>query len=285
MIHKIAYFNSKFLPIDQISVSPFDRGFLFGDSVYEVIRYYNGEFFMLEEHISRMRYSLNQLKINFFDLDGVKKNMDILIEKNNLQKSDVIIYIQISRGVYERMLAFPPADIKPTEFMFARDVIIDYESVNNGLVAYTFEDIRWGRCDIKTTALIANVLAQQNAVSKGGKMGLFTLNGIITEGTHTSFFGVYNGEVYTHPRNSDILPGITRTVVYKLCEKSGIKVVESAIKLSDIEIMDEFFVSGTTPEITPVVKINDFIIKNGTPGPVTRLLQKSFKTLINPQQF
>lgn len=281
MVHNIAYFDSEFLPIDKISVSPFDRGFLFGDSVYEVIRYYNGVYFMLEEHLLRLSYSLNQLKINFSDLDGLKKNMSILIEMNNLQKSDVTIYIQISRGVYERMLSFPPSDVKPTEFMFVRDVVIDYESVDNGLTAYTYEDIRWGRCDIKTTALIANVLAQQNAISKGGKMGIFTLNGIITEGTHTSFFGVLKGEVYTHPRNSDILPGITRSVVYKLCKKSGIKVVESAIKLSDIEIMDEFFVSGTTPEITPVVKINDIVIKDGTPGPITRLLQKSFRSVIN----
>ncbi|MFH2144301.1 MAG: aminotransferase class IV [Bacteroidota bacterium] len=280
-IHKTAFLNNNFAPIDQITISPFDRGFMFGDAVYEVIRCYYGNFFMLNEHINRLSYSLSQLKIRFFDFDMLKKNLQSIIELNHLENSDVTVYVQITRGVYERMLNFPPDDVLPTIFMYAKDVVNDKDVLVNGINTYTFPDIRWSRCDIKSTILLANVMTQQNALEKGGKMGIFIRNGQITEGTHTSVFAVKNSCILTHPAGNNILPSITRSVVLKLCNIININVIESAVKIDEIQNLDELFVAGTTPEITPVVYVDDICIGTGKPGKITLQLHKAFKDLIN----
>jgi len=280
MEDRIAYFNGRFMSIDKIRISPNDRGFLFADGVYEVIRSYKGKLFMYNEHIDRLKYSLSELKINFHNTASLKGIILELLRRNKLENVDATTYIQITRGEYERMLKFPPADVPPTVYIVPKPIQLDEQTIIKGIKAVSVEDVRWGRCDIKTVALLPNALAHQQAIEQGADIGLFTKDGNITEGTHVSVFGVKNGSLITYPAGKHILPSITRKVVKQLCEELNLELIEKAISLDSISDIDELFVVGTTPEITPVISVNDIIIANGKPGNITLMLQKAFNRFV-----
>ena len=271
----IVYYNGDFIAKSEVSISPDDRGFLFADGVYEVFRSYFGKFFYFDLHIKRLSYSLNELSIPFSNVSEIENISKKLLNLNNLENKDAIIYIQITRGVAHRTHHFPDKTI-PTIYICVKEIDYPLKYLKNGINVITVPDNRWGRCDIKTISLLPNVLANQKAYENNAQEAIFVKDGLITEGTHTGIFGVKNGEVITHPKTKHILPSITREIITILCRNKNIPLKERPIFEEKLTDYDEIFVVGTSTEITPVVKVNNKVIANGEPGKVTQLLQKAF---------
>lgn len=275
----IAYYNGDFLPVEKIFISPFDRGFLFSDGVYEAIRTYNRKLFFFQKHIERLNFSLEQTGINFFELNKLEEIIYTCAEKNNITK-DFSSYIQITRGISFPRTHHYHTQIRPNVFVYTTELKNREREVNEGVSIILERDVRWNRCDIKSISLLPNVMANQNAFLKGCYEAVFYRDSFITEGSHTNFFAVKDGRVITAPLSNFILNGITRNIVFKICEENNIPLEEEYILLTDIFGYDEFFLTGTTTEITPVVKIDGVIIGDGNPGKITRKIQKLFYDLV-----
>jgi len=274
------YLNGQFIPRDKAMISPDDRGFLLGDSIYEVIRWYGGYFFDLVGHAARLRRSLRETRIAWEDDSKFEEIAEELIQRNELGTECAIVYFQVTRGVAPRTHAFPDPPVKPTVYGFARRQSINTLVAEKGVAIWLTPDPRWNRCDIKTTALIANILPYQEAHDKGFAEVCFVRNGFVTEGAHSNIFFVRDETLYTHPENNGILSGITRKNVISVAGTNGIAVVEEAVAADMIPYMNEAFISNTTGEIVPVTRITDQQIGDGTPGPVTRRLQTLLRELI-----
>lgn len=273
----IVYFNKQYLPKTEVHISPDDRGFLFADGIYDVVRFYNGKLFHWTEHLKRIEYSLQQLKIQYNSLQYLENIGLELFKKNAFTiEQDVVLYIHITRGVYKRFHGFPPEQIEPTIYLTAYPVSPNYTGMKEGVKVITTDDIRWQRCDIKSIALLANLMGKQQAIEQQAYDAVFIKNDVITEGTHTSLFGIKDGKLITHPLGTGILPGITRGVITELCKEINISLEEREISLDELYMMDEIFLSGTTTEIMPVVQVNNQIIKDGKPGYLTQKLQASY---------
>lgn len=275
----IAYYNGNYLPVEKISISPFDRGFLFSDGVYEALRTYNRKLFMLKNHLDRLKYSLEQTNINFIEFDKLEKIIFACAEKNNFTH-DFSTYIQITRGISFPRTHHYNNQIKPNLLIYTTELKKREHELNNGVSIILERDLRWNRCDIKSISLLPNVMANQNAFIKGCYEAVFYRDNFITEGSHTNFFAVKNGKVITAPLSNFILNGVTRNIVFRLCNENNIPVEEEYILLAEIFNYDEFFLTGTTTEITPVVKIDNNIIGNGSPGLLTKKIQKLFYNFV-----
>ena len=270
------------MPKREARISPDDRGFYFADGVYEVMRTYQGKIFRLEEHLKRFRNSLAAVEIQLPGLAKLGSICEELLKRNRLEGKDVFFYIQATRGVWQRNLLFPPAEVLPTLYVSVTPIVPAVKEREQGIKVITVEDIRWQRCDIKAIGLLASVLARNRARAVGADEALFVRNGVLTEGTHTNLFMVKNGVVLTHPLNNHILPGVTRTVVLELCMRVGIEVEERFVQETELVEMDEVFVTSTTWEVVPVVMVNGQAVGNGGPGIITRRLQQAFKEFIYP---
>jgi D-alanine transaminase len=271
----MVYLNGQFLPRSEAKISADDRGFHFADGVYEVIKYYSGEPFRMEEHLKRLRYSLGEIAIGFGNISNLAGIFKELLRLNHLEGVDSGVYLQISRGVHQRAHHFP-AISQPTVYAFAFPFPSFTGNLLNGVQVITAEDIRWLRCDIKTVCLLPNSMLYNRAVEAGAAECVLIRNGKVTEATHSSVAGIRDGKLYTHPLTNMILSGITRAVLLELCANCGIPVIEEAIPADELCLFDELIVCGTGNEITPVVMVDANPIGDGNPGPVTRLLQEKF---------
>jgi len=267
------FLNGRFLPEDQAMISPNDRGFLFGDSVYEVTRWYGGYFFDLPGHADRFRRSLNETRISWKEESRIEEISHELIERNGLGTECAIVYLQVTRGVALRNHAFPDPPVEPTVYGFARRQSINTLACERGVGIWLTPDPRWNRCDIKTTALIANILPYQEAHDRGYMEVCFVRNGLVTEGAHSNIFFVREEALHTHPSSNEILSGITRKNIITLAKKNGLTVIEEAVAADMIPYMNEVFITNTTGEVMPVIRVSDQVIGDGTAGPVTRRLQ------------
>jgi D-alanine transaminase len=267
------FLNGRFLPEDQAMISPNDRGFLFGDSVYEVTRWYGGYFFDLPGHAERFRRSLNETRISWKEESRIEEISLELIERNGLGTECAIVYLQATRGVAPRNHAFPDPPVEPTVYGFARRQSINTLACERGVGIWLTPDPRWNRCDIKTTALIANILPFQEAHHRGYMEVCFVRNGLVTEGAHSNIFFVREEALHTHPSSNEILSGITRKNIITLAKKNGLTVIEEAVAADMIPYMNEAFITNTTGEVMPVIRVSDQVIGDGTAGPVTRRLQ------------
>lgn len=268
-----------YLPKNQVAISPNDRGFMFADGVYEVIRTYRGRFFCLTEHLNRLKRSLEAIKIDTPFLSKIETVLKELLKLNHLENKDATIYLQITRGVWPRYHFFPPKSVIPTLYIEAKHFVP--EKRKSGVAAITLSDFRWTRCDIKSIALLPNVLARQEAIENGAQEAIFIRDGVITEGTHTNVFGVKDRVVMTHPKTNHILAGITRDIVIHLCAKLNIPFCETCLPESKLFELEELFLAGTTVEIMPVVKVNNKLIGKGRPGKITKTLQKAFRAYVS----
>jgi D-alanine transaminase len=275
------YFNGSFIPREQITISPDDRGFLFGDGIYEVVRWYDGAFFDMEGHHNRLKRSLRELRINWSRADLFPSIALDLIKQNNLEKLPAMVYFQVTRGASERMHSFPPSDVKPTVYAYAWSFTPDTASKESGIKVMLKEDIRWSRCDIKSIALLANTLSFQEAAVNGLKECIFVRNGSITEGTRSNVFFVIDGTLFTHPESNFILSGITRKNVLRIAQEAGIKIREEALPENRIRFAQESFITNTSAEVTPVIDIGGNSIGGGVPGPVTKLIGSKFNDAIS----
>ncbi len=243
-----------------------------------MIRSYDGKLFRSELHFKRLARSLEEIRIMDVNIEKLKDAAEKLINDNHLEKGDAKVYIQITRGSAPRNHSFPEG-ILPTVYASASPFEPSLKKWKEGIKAILVPDIRWARCDIKTTGLLPNILANQRAKDNGAYEAIFVRNGVITEGSLTNFCAVFNGELTTHPESNYILSGITRSVVLELCRELAIPVREFPIFEKDLYKADECMVIGTTAEVMPVVQINNRIVGNGKPGAVTLRLQKAFQEI------
>ena len=272
---EIVFLNGEFIPREEARISPDDRGFIFADGVYEVIKYYQGIPFCFEGHIERLKYSLSQVSMPYVAIDKLKAIMQQLIEANQLAGKEAGVYLQITRGAAPRTHYFTE-DAKPTLYMFAFPFQANAKQIKQGINVLVEKDIRWQRCDIKSVSLLPNIMLYNKAhIKKAGEV-ILTREGWVTEATHSSVLGVMNGAVYTHPLNNHVLPGITRKVALGICRENHIDVVEEAMSEDMLGQVDELMIVGTGSEITPVVSIQGKPIKDGKPGEITKFLQKEF---------
>jgi D-alanine transaminase len=268
------YLNGEIKMGNEIMISPFDRGFQFSDGIYETLRWDGGKLFKLDAHLKRLERSLQEVRINFNGFNDLEKIISRLVWQNNFAESPLLVYLQITRGsFYPRQHFFPPKDVQPTVFISVTPIGRNLKALKEGVKVILEKDIRWTRCDIKSISLLPNILARQKAVEKNAAEAIFVRDGNITEGTHTNFFGVRGGKVYTAPLSGFILPGVTREVVLGICNQKNIPVVEEPIFENEIQSYDEFMVTGTISEVTPVVQIDEMKVGNGKPGKITKEIQ------------
>ena len=275
----LANLNGQQMPLAEVKIPALDRGFLFGDAVYEVLRVYQGRPWLADEHFERLARSLQAIRIQGVDVVRLRRRMLETITAGRFQEATV--YIQITRGAAARSHSFP-AQATPLELLYVQEFDDPYRSARlTGGAVSTQPDSRWDRCDIKSTNLLANVLAMQAAKEHDCVEALFCLpDGALTEGTHTSFFGVLEGAVLTAPNSNAILPGITRGLLLKLAASAKIPVREQVLKQSDLGSVSELFLTGTTSEILPIIRVDDQTIGNGKPGPITRRLQDAYQQAV-----
>lgn len=276
----IGYLNTRFMPLEDLCVSPEDRGYQFGDGVYELIRVYGGVPFCYQEHLARLEQSAREIRIPF---TVEKKEWEGRLLKG-IQRSrydNAKIYIQVTRGIAPREHQFPKL-ISPTILMTVREMVDLNEDVHSmGVAAITLEDIRWARCDIKSLNLLPNILAKQKAKESGAYEAIFLRDGSVTEGSSSNVMLVKRGQILTPSANSHILSGVTRNVVLKLGKNQGLEVYERDVKAYELEEADELFLVSTTIEVIPVTTLNGKPIKSGLPGPITNLIRSRFTEFVH----
>ena len=277
------YLNGSFVDHNEAKVSVADRGFIFGDGIYEVTRVVHGSLFREKEHLIRMDQGLKSLKI---DLDNsVRKAIPEisreLLEKNDLLDGEAAIYLQITRGTaWPRTHTFPNPAVKPSIYLSASEFSPHTELHKTGVDVITLADVRWTRCNIKTVQLLPNTLARQQAIERGVNSALMIRDGVITESPNANIFGVKDGALYTYPESNYILSGITRGAVLEIAEKLDIPVHYNPIREEELFELDELFFSGTTTDIQPVTIIDGKNLGTGKPGPVVKSIQDEYKKLL-----
>lgn len=271
--------DGKFVTKDEMQLSIDDRGYSFGDGVYEVIKVYDGQLYTALEHLERLEQSALKIRMPLpYTVEQLAAISEQLVEKNQLDVGH--IYLQVTRGAAPRAHQFPGDDVTPVVTAYAVQNPRPIDQIESGAAMKSVEDIRWLRCDIKSLNLLGNVLAKQEAHDAGCAEALLVRDGIVREGSSSNVFGIRNGILYTHPANHFILNGITRRVVIQLANELGIQVEETEFTLEEALQMDEFFFTSTNAEITPAVAIDGQSIGEGVPGPITKRLQQAFEEQI-----
>jgi D-alanine transaminase len=231
----------------------------------------------MEGHVTRLRRSLAETRIIWNEIDTFPDVAGELIARNSLNDGCSLIYLQVTRGAAPRNHAFPDPPVPPTVYAFVRRQSLDTLTWERGISIEPVTDPRWNRCDIKSTALLANVMAYQNAHDNGFAEVCFIRNGFVTEGAHSNIFFVRNEILYTHPESDTILSGITRKNVILLAADNNIQLVEEAVSADMISYMHEAFLTNTSGEVVPVLKIGDIVIGEGVPGKLTKKVQRLFR--------
>lgn len=277
---EIAFVNGGFVPLEQAYVHVEDRGHQFGDGVYEVVYAFNGVPFGLKEHVDRFFNSMELIRIKSpYSKEEITALVNEALKKSGFAHAQ--IYFHMTRGTSKRSHPFPEAGIPANFLITVRGATeLPREIKDKGVAVYLTEDIRWGRCNIKSLNLLPNVLAKQEALDRGAFEAVLCKEGYITEGAVSNAFIVSNGEVRTAPADHKILPGITRQHVIALCRELGIEVLEVPFTPEELYAADEAFLTGSGIEVLPVVKVNDSLIGEGKVGPITQRLQQEYKKLI-----
>ncbi len=281
---ELGFFDGEFISLNERRVELEDRGYQFGDGIYEATHIYNGKCFALERHLARCRRSLRELRIpvTYMDEELTAIHNDI-IEKSGIK--DGSIYFQITRGIAKRTHYFPDK-VVPLLSMTIREGKPNAKNQKEGIRCMFFEDIRWLRCDIKTMNLLGNVLAKQAGHEKGlqGTIQYRKDTNLVTEGSSSNFFIVKDGVIWTHPISNLILKGVTRSIlVEEIIPKLGYTIVEKAFSPEFALTADEAFATSTSLEVTPVIEIDGKKIGDGKPGPVTASLLDAYHELVQKE--
>lgn len=276
---QIVYINGEFIPYQEARVSIDDRGYTFGDGVYEVIAIYNGEPFKFEEHFIRLEQSARALDINLGDYKELMAAAQELIKRNELYPTSQM-YIQVTRGTEPRKHIYSD-NLQPNIVMNVKELKRHPEEVfKKGNKAITVADERWPRCYIKTIILLPNILVKQQAKRAGAFEAIQIRDGWVTEGSSSNVFIVKNGVVITPPATNYILNGITRRVLIEEIQKMGLPMKEESVSTNDLFNADEVFLTGTTTEVMPIVDLDGKPVKDGKPGPLTRQILQRYLDLI-----
>ena len=277
----LACLNGDIMPVEEAKVPVWDRGFLFGDSVYEVFRLYGGKVWLHDEHHERLRLSLS--KMHFEPVDPARLDARILATIEASGVLEGIVYIQITRGVAPRAHAFPNPPVPPTELIIVKpyDDTLTAERRQSGVSVMSQPDLRWGRCDVKSTNLLANVIALETVHRAGAFEAVFVeRDGLVTESTHSSLIWVRDGRIEATPDGPEILPGTKRHLVQEIAASEGIHFVEARATLDQLIASDEVILTGTTIEVMPVITVDGQTIGSGQPGPIARKLQSAYRSAV-----
>jgi D-alanine transaminase len=277
----LVYYNGNYLPKSEVAISPDDRGFLFADGIYDVIRVYRGKLFKCAEHFERMAHGLKELKISGCDPSTFESVANRILKENDLENSDAKVYIQITRGAAPRTHKFPPTTTPATVYLEATPFTSPTELQEKGVAAIIVPDQRWGRCDIKTVCLLANTLASQQAAEAGAHEAIFRRDGVLQEGTHSSILFVKDNYLMAPPLTVFILPSVTRNVVLSLAHEESIRTTLQPCLEGELWGFQELLMLGTGSEIIPITTVNRRKIGTGFPGPITRKLQSAFRRLVS----
>ncbi|MFJ7971010.1 D-amino-acid transaminase [Psychrobacillus sp. NPDC096389] len=271
--------NDEIINEEEVKIGYEDRGYQFGDGIYEVIKIYNGNVFTATEHIDRLYASADKIQLVIpYTKDVMHKMIHDLIETNEVENGQ--IYLQVTRGMSPRQHNFPAPAVESVLTAYTKETTRPLTQLENGVKACFVEDIRWLRCDIKSLNLLGNVLAKQEAISKGCYEAIQHRGEIITEGSSSNVYGIKDGVLYTHPVSNLILNGITRKVILDCCDEIGLKVVEEAFTKEQALAMDEVIMSSTNAEVMPIISIDGQLIGSGKRGDWTEKLQKAFEQKI-----
>ena len=277
---ELTYFNGEMVESGAKVVSLDDRGYCFGDGVYEVVRVYNGRAFAFSYHQDRLYRSMREMDIPVrMPPDELQELHEIMIEQSEI--TDGYIYLQITRGVTPRHHAFERSKLEPQMYMFIKPITTDLGTLQEGVKAITLPDERWARVDIKTLNLIPNILAQTKAEKKGAYTAILVRDGIVTEGATSNVFVMKDGVCYTHPANHHILKGITRQlVVTRVAPTAGITVIEREFDEAFLKEADEIFFTDTIGGIIPITTLNREPVGDGQPGKATKVLAEQLQHLM-----
>ncbi|MCK4548591.1 MAG: D-amino-acid transaminase [Candidatus Krumholzibacteria bacterium] len=278
--NEIVFLNGSFLRREEAAVPALDRGFMFADGVYEVLRSYRGSLFEQAAHIERLRRSLREIRIGQGAADGIEEIIPGLLERNGLAESEALVYIQITRGAAPRTHQFPVPETTPTVYAHAVPFDPPFEQRDRGIPVILVPDTRWKRCDIKSIALLPNILARQMAEDAGAGESIFIRDGMVTEGSSSTFCAVFSGTVVTHPESNVVLSGITKRVVFDLCTRTGIPVAERPFREDELTRAAEMMLLSTTREVMPIISVDGMEVGDGTPGQLTRKIQAAFSEVI-----
>jgi D-alanine transaminase len=274
----IVYLNGEFLPKDEARLSVDERGFIFGDGVYEVTRAIGGRLFQEEAHWRRLARGLRELRIEvgaWLTRERVREVSERLLRENHLTDGEATVYLQVTRGAAPRTHWFPPEGTPPTVYLCASPFVVPVDLRERGAKSITLPDIRWARCDLKTVNLIPAAMAKQRAHEVGAFDAVLLRDGAVTEGGATNVFGVVDGVLRTYPKSNYILPGITRDLLLEMAPGLGIPVEETPIFAEELPRLEELFFTGTTTDVQPIVELDGRRVGAGVVGPVARALQQA----------
>jgi len=276
------YLNGSYLPMEDACVSVMDRGFLFGDGVYEVIPAYGGKLFRLSHHLGRLQNSLDGIRLaNPFSDDAWQKILNEVLQRNGGQTdagNDQSVYLQVTRGSAAKRDHRFPDSITPTVFAFSNPLPEpDPAGTTQGVAAITLDDTRWQYCAIKAITLLPNVLLRQQAADLDAAEALLIRNGLVIEASASNVFIVRDGTILTPPKSEQMLPGITRDLVLELAEQHALPYRETDISEDVLRQADEVWVTSSTKEIAPVTRLDDKAVGDGLPGPVWQSMIQLFR--------
>lgn len=276
---RTVYVNGMFVPEEQAKISVFDRGFIFGDGVYEVVPVISGKLVDKQYFLERLDRSLDELSIAWpCTKQEYMEVMEQLVESNQLTEG--VVYSQVTRGIADRDFPFPE-NVSPSFVAFTSSMeLLDNPLVKSGIHVITTPDLRWKRRDIKSVNLLGQVLAKQDAITRGGHEGWMVEDRIVTEGVSSSAYIVKNATIITRPLSNVILPGIRRRTLLEIASNVGIDVEERIFTIEEALAADEAFISSATTMTLGVVSIDGHQIGNGTPGPVTIRLRELYKARV-----
>ncbi|WP_277630213.1 D-amino-acid transaminase [Atopococcus tabaci] len=272
--------NKNIVDREQVRIEMEDRGYQFGDGIYEVIRAYNGTYFGLDEHIDRLFKSADKIELMIpYERKELKEVVTALLDINHIHTGD--LYLQITRGISSpRNHLFPEAGVEPIVTGSLTVAARDTEKMKKGIAVSVEKDERWLKCDIKSTSLLGNVLAKHEAYKKNAEEAVLHRDGIVTECSSANLAVIKEGTVYTHPDGNLILAGITKLMWLQCAKEIGLPVREEAFTLEELYAADEIFCSSTTKEIMPIVKVDDQAVGDGVPGTWTKKLQQQYVAMI-----
>lgn len=280
---RIVYLNGKFLPIEQAKVSVLDRGFLFADGVYEVVPVYENHAFRLEQHLERLRTSMAGISLSLSTSNAeLTEIIHQLLTKNQaINGNSQMVYLQVTRGAAPERYHAWTTNLEPTVFIQATPLPkMDEAVLQKGLKAITLPDVRWENCHIKSIMLLANVLMFQQAKQEDAQEAILLRNGLVIEGATSNVFIVKNGIIKTPPKCNHLLGGITRDFVIELAKTHHIACKEIAITETELRTADEVWVTSSTKEIYPIVKLDDKAVANGKPGEVWQRMHQYYRQSI-----
>ncbi|GGN65495.1 D-amino-acid transaminase [Oceanobacillus indicireducens] len=274
-VYPIVFAQGSFMHKDKLNYPFEERGLQFGDGVYEVIRIYQGKYYLLNEHIDRLYRSLSEIKLSFpYDRKDFIHTLEELLKKNEM-KTDGKVYLQVTRGSAPRDHVFPD-NITPNVYAYLEPAKRNVELMKHGVPVITMPDIRWSHCHIKSLNLLPNLMAKQEAKEQGCFEAILHKDGTVTECSASNVYFVKNGKIYTHPATNAILHGCVRLAVERFADELGIPFIEEAYLVGDIKDADEVFLSSSTNEITPIINVDGHTIHDGSSGPITKQIQHAY---------